>query len=401
MKNSIPILLEQELIFHNYLFELYLNRIPFSNYKKHSALNQFENFILTEINSNEIILINSLYYLNYLILNDKIITNSSLNFMNNKNKDAKIEVICDVLNILPLCSQIYIYIEKQNKDKEFYNKLYSIYKLCKNMYLLGQQLTNIYIKDGDFIKEIDISFIELVKSQMKSGIEDKLVALYQELKKLKEHLIEKEQILYDVAGEVKEKLFTRYFSNEAKNKSSMQKISKNDFLYWDESKNNIFSSLNLYFIEKYDSELGNEIKTLKNIEKVSTSLIFFLEYENVFWKQKSYNSISLKFFMDNNDLMKYAYIQKHEDKIKELLKSYYNLSSIESFVFKKHIKQEITAIKNAHKNDIEMLLNEISRKIPKVISDGNFILSDENKDKTTEDLSIALYKIFTEVLQSE
>lgn len=403
-KNTLPISLEQDLILHNYIYELYQNKIIITNYKKHLANNSFEAFLIKKLNKKDYILSLSLYYLNYLILNDKIITNSSLNFVNLKNKDAYAEIYSDVLNILPLCSQIYVLLEKGNYYDELNSQMFAIYKLCKNMHLLGQQITSLYFKNGDFINEFQVSYLDLVKRQLKSDIEKDLASIYSELKNLKKYLLEKDLALFDIISDLKNKLFSKYFTNEEKDKTKLVKISLKPFIYWNENRNNLLSIMNLKFLKENYPNSGKEIDELEQIEIVSTSLIFFFEYEENFWKSKANNTISLKFFMDNHSLMKYSYVLSNEDEIKDFLKKYYNFSSLDSYAFKKSVGSLITDISNKNKNNILAIFDEISRKIPSHISDNNFIIASSDKkekEELIEVVAIKSYEIFIESFTDE
>ncbi len=162
--------------------------------------------------------------------------------------------------------------------------------------------------------------------------------------------------------------------------------------------------MNLCFIEKSTQGLTKEIQQLKDIELVSTSLIFYFEYEYRIWKQKSYNAIALNFFMDNHSLMKYSYITKNEDEVKEFLKKYYNFISIESFVFKKGIKSLFSEIIKENKGDVVAIFKEISRKLPVYISNNNLIIANkekENKKELVNIITTSIYGLLIEVLDNE
>ncbi|WP_152633060.1 hypothetical protein [Aliarcobacter butzleri] len=398
-KKSIPVLLEQDLIVHNYIYELFLNGVSFTNYKKHINQGKFETTILDLLDSKDYVLSSSIYYLYHLIINDKIITNSSLNYLKNKSKDALAEVYSDVVSIIPLCSQIYLLIERTGND-DLKDKLFIIYRLCKKMFLIGQKLTSLYIKDGDYIREIHNGFLELTKNQIRSDIEEELQKAYEEIKQIKSYIEEKELKLFDIVGDLKQKLFFKYFTNRDKNRTSLVKIIKKPFMYWNDNRNNIMSLINLHFLEKDYGSFEKEIKELKEIELISTSLVFFFEYEEVFWKNKSYSSIALKFFMDNDSRMKYAYITKNEDALKDFMKKFYNCNSLESFMFKKGVKNLLLEI-TKNNNDVFAIFKEISKKLPLYITDNNFIISTQEKDDLIKDISIKSYEIFMEVLNDK
>lgn len=393
---NIPIYLEQDLIVFNYIYELYLNGITITNYKKHLIKNSFEKFVLDNLEKEDFILTTSLYYLNYLILNDKIITNSSINYLQNKNKDLLAELYGDVLNILPLCSQIFLMMNMKN-NTELNNKLFAIYKLCKNLYLLGQKICSLYKKDGDFLKEVKNGYIDLIKRQIKTDLESELLHIHKELKELKAHLLDKELDLFDVFLDIKKQLFSKYYKDMEKNKTTLIKISKKPFIYWKDNKTNIMSQLNLHFLEEFDS-FEKELQELKDIENISTSLIFFLEYEEYFWKQKAYNTLALKFFMDKDDLMKYSYITKNEDELKDFLKRYYNYTSLESFSFTKNIQNLIEDI-SKNNRDLTIVLKDLNRKLPSFVVDNNFIIATNENEDLINALSLKIYKIFSESLK--
>lgn len=399
-KKNIPILLEQDLILHNYLFELYLNKVPITNYKKHIIQGKFESSLIDLLNPKDYVLSTSIYYLYYLIINDKIVTNSSLNYIAAKNKDALAEVYSDVMSIVPLCSQIYLLMERDG-SADLKDKIYITYKLCSKLYLIGQKATSLYIKDSDFVREVQNGFIEITKSQIKSDIEKDIQAIYNEIKELKKFIIEKELLLFDIVNDLKQKLFLKYFTNIEKDRTSLIKIAKKPFMFWNENRNNLMSLINLHFLEKDYGSFEKEIKELKEIETVSSSMLFFFEYEEVFWKNKSYNAISLKFFMDNDSMMKYSYITKNEDKIKEFLKKYYNYTSLESFMFKKGVKALITEIVKNNDYDIFLIFKEISRKLPNYLVDNNFIISSSESDDLIENISLKSYEILMEVLSDK
>lgn len=398
-KKSIPVLLEQDLIVHNYIYELFLNGVSFTNYKKHINQGRFETAILDLLDSKDYVLSSSIYYLYHLIINDKIITNSSLNYLKNKSKDALAEVYSDAVSIIPLCSQIYLLIERTGND-DLKDKLFIIYRLCKKMFLIGQKLTSLYIKDGDYIREIHNGFLELTKNQIRSDIEEELQKAYEEIKQIKSYIEEKELKLFDIVGDLRQKLFFKYFTNRDKNRTSLVKIIKKPFMYWNDNRNNLMSLINLHFLEKDYGSFEKEIKELKEIELISTSLVFFFEYEEVFWKNKSYSSIALKFFMDNDSRMKYAYITKNEDTLKDFMKKFYNCNSLESFMFKKGVKNLLLEI-TKNNNDVFAIFKEISKKLPLYITDNNFIISTQEKDDLIKDISIKSYELFMEVLNDK
>lgn len=91
-KDKLPILPEQDLILFNYIYELYLNEVNIVNYKKHIIQNPFESFVVGCLEKEDYILGTSLYYLNHIIIEDHIITNSTLNFVATKNKDILAEI---------------------------------------------------------------------------------------------------------------------------------------------------------------------------------------------------------------------------------------------------------------------------------------------------------------------
>lgn len=397
-KTVLPIYLEQELIFFNYIYELYQNQIPIVNFKKHITKNAFEKYLLTQFDKEDFILSTSIYYLNYLILNDKIITNSSINFLQTKNNDLLAEAYGDVLNIMPLCCQIFLLLETKG-NKELNDKLFFIYKLCKKLYLISQKISALYKKDGDYLKEIQNGYLELIKRQIKTDLEQELIDIHTQIKEIKKHVQEKELELFDIVYELKKILFTKYYKDIEKNKSSRIKICKKPFLYWKDNKTNLMSQINLHFLKNLDN-FEKEFQELKDIEIISTSLLFFLEYEEFYWKKKSYNTIALNFFMDKHDLMKYSFITQNEDELKNFLKRYYNYTSMESFSFTKNIKNLIQDV-SKNNSDLSIILKDLSRKMPSFITDNNFIIATNEKEDLLNALSLKIYGLFAEAINEK
>ena len=396
-KIKLPLSLEQDLILHNYIYELFLNDIKIINYKKHNITNSFENYLIESLqDDDESILSINIYYLYHLILNDKIITNSSLNYLNTKNNDLLAELFGDILNILPLCSQIYLLMERKNHT-DLNTKLFVLHKLCKMMYLLGQEIVSLYIKDGEFIKEIRNAYIELIKRQIRSEIESKMISIHNELKNIKQFIIDKELVVFDIIGDLKKILFNKYYTDKEKDKTNLVKLSLQPFIYWKDNRNNLMSNMNLKFMKKL-SGFEKEINELQNIERISTSLIFFFEYEEFFWKSKANNTISLNFFMDKDDLMKYSFITKNDDDFKDFLKRYYNYVSLESFIFKKNMK---SFFEDSNKNieNLVLLMQHIHKKLPSLIDENLYIIPMKEHKEIENMLAMKLFEIFSDTIE--
>lgn len=393
-KKQLNINLEQDLIFHNYIYELYMNEISITNYKKHLIKNSFEKYLLDSLEDEDFILSSSLYYLYYLILNERIITNPTLNYLTVANKDMKAEMYGDILNIMPLCCQIFALLNHKD-NSELNEKLFSIYKLCKKLNLLSHKLTGLYVRDGVFINEIQNGYLELIRKQLKSDAEDDFLFIHNEIKELKKHLISKEMDLFDVFQDLNKTLFSKYYNNLDKDKTSIVKISNKPFIYWNETKNNLMSNINLHFIGKTFKNFDKELEELKKIETTATSMLFFLEYEESLWKQKSYNAIALKFFMDKENMMKYSYIAKNEEDLKSFLKRYYNYTSIGSYSFSRRIIDLISDVVN-NNNDLTLAYKELSRKLPYAIAEDNFIITTNEKEDLINALALKIYEIFIE-----
>lgn len=398
-KIKIPLSLEQDLILHNYIYELFLNDIKIINYKKHNITNSFENYLIESFQEDdESILSINIYYLYHLILNDKIVTNSSLNYLNAKNNDLLAELFGDILNILPLCSQIYLLMERKN-NTDLNTKLFVLHKLCKMMYLLGQEMVSLYIKEGEFIKEVRNAYIELIKRQIRSEIENKMITIHNELKSIKQFIIDKELVVFDIIGDLKKVLFTKYYTDKEKDKTSLVKLSLQPFIYWKDNRSNLMSNMNLKFMKKL-SGFEKEINELRNIEKISTSLIFFFEYEEFFWKNKSNNTISLNFFMDKDDVMKYSFITKNDDDFKDFLKRYYNYVSLESFIFKKNMK---SFFEDSHKNigNLVLLMQHVHKKLPSLIDENLYIIPMKDHTEIENMLAMKLFEIFSDTIEAK
>ena len=411
--------LQKNTIFFNYVYEILKEDIVISHYKRHSSKSEIEQLLVSLFNHEDSVLSSNLYYIYHLISTNNLINEnglaSQMSFL--KTKDAKMEILTDVLSLTPLFSSTYLLLKKfvdREKPKIDDKKIFLIYNICEKIYKLGTKIIALYYKEGDFNKEINNSFIELVRYQVKNDIEKDILSIYKSLKSLKKGLIERNFILFDVFENLKNTLLINYyrFDETAKDNSRNKiiKFSSEPFIYFYKTYSNMMSQMALHFIEnKNILNYDKETLILKKIENVSTSIIFAICYEADEIKKRTYSTIALDFFIDDNEIAKYSFIKNNEEEIKSFFVKFFNLKCINSYTMKSIIEKELENIYNEKETgndrdtaELIFILKEFTRKIPLIIHENAWIISsDINKENFIEDLATKLYEYFLGFLQEK
>lgn len=394
--------IETQLLKYNFFYEMLQQDVSIQHYKNLQTKSNIEHLFLKEAKEEDNVLIFTLYCAHNAIMN-KMRDTKTL-----KRVSSKLDIYMDILSNITLFSTLYLLLNdflNRSTTTISEDRIYVLYQLCKKFYFLGDELSSLYVKDGDFLEEVEKSFVELVRLQSKSKIDVKIVELYVLLSNAQTTFIKKDFMFFDIFKSVGEALIPFCFSFPEKGSNPSNKVhiySTKPFIYFSGKTDNFINEMILYFVKK-DDLVDSEIDKIKldNINNTSVAMIFALFKEHGINEFNAYKSLALSFFVNNDNVAKYAYLERNGGGMKVHMQRFYNSKILKSNALAKTVEDELMRIHKGNKNDIVFLLKEFSRKIPLIASEKNWFVADEKNIEFEDEFALRLYSLFIEFIQKK